>query len=73
MEASPWRVWSKRQWVRFAVSGIVAFIIVPAVAKLLGFDVVVGIALGTGLVVLAYTVETQGMRLELVRSNTMGG
>lgn len=62
--------WSKRQGVVFFV-GVLAFIILPALLGRFGADVGNVILWLTGVVVLLYTAETQGLRLEMVRQNEM--
>lgn len=57
-------------WTRFGVafSGAL-FLIVPALAWIWGLNVGNAIVWATGVVLLAYTIETQGMRMEMVRQN----
>lgn len=57
-------------WTRFGVafSGAL-FFIVPALAWIWGLNVGNAIVSATGVVLLAYTIETQGMRMEMVRQN----
>ena len=63
--------WSRIQWTRFAITGLLAFVVVPLVAYQNGWDVPTAVLCATGVVILAYTFETQGMRLEMLRANTM--
>lgn len=64
--------WLNRVWVRFGIITLLAFFIFfPPIIYGFGFDVSNGILWLTGLVVLFYTMETQGMRLEMVRQNEM--
>ncbi len=60
----------KALWARFGVEfSLALFLIAPAVAWISGRDVGTAILWATGIVLLAYTIETQGMRLEIVRQN----
>lgn len=61
--------WSKALLIRFGI--VAAFVVVvPLVLKLLfGLDALVGITAVTALILLAYTIETQALRLEVVRQN----
>jgi len=62
------RIWSPR-WNTLAMAGLAAFIAVPLLGEMLGFKPGTVILWVTGLGVLAYTIETYHMRLELVRQN----
>jgi len=61
--------WSRSLLIRFGI--VAAFIaLVPLVLKLLlGLDVLVGLTAVTALILLAYTIETQALRHEVVRQN----
>ena len=61
--------WSKTLLVRFGI--VAAFVVVvPSVFKLIfGLDAGVGLTGVTALIILAYTLETQALRLEVVRQN----
>ncbi len=60
--------WSKELWIKFGVvTGL--FLSLPLLAYWKGFSVNNALILATGLVLLLYTIETQGMRLEMVRQN----
>jgi len=59
--------WSKRTCIKVGLLVLVIFIIGPVVAYLLGSNTNNALLWLTGLVVLVYTIETQEMRLELVR------
>jgi hypothetical protein len=64
--------WSKRQWIFFLV--VVACFSVPIILGLVGSKGVTPndwLILLTGLVVLVYTIETQGLRFEMVRQNDL--
>lgn len=57
-------------WTRFGVAFSSAlFLIIPALAWIWGWNLNNAIVWATGVVLLAYTIETQGMRLEIVRQN----
>lgn len=60
--------WSKALWIRFGVVTI-AFLALPVLAYWNGYSVNNSLILATGMVLLFYTIETQGMRLEMVRQN----
>jgi hypothetical protein len=62
--------WSSRQWVLF-LPFMVAFLFAFAVALYAGISVSDTVLFLTGVVILVYTVETQGLRLEMVRQNEM--
>ncbi len=57
-------------WKQF-VPGIVAFLIIPATTHWLGLGIGNGLLWITGLVVFWYTLETRGLREEMVRQNEM--
>jgi len=63
--------WSNRQWLFFWIV-LSLFVLVPIVVMVFGWrlaslnDLLIWL---TGFVVLLYTVETQGLRLEMVRQN----
>lgn len=59
--------WSKRQWWKFCFIASVFFVIVPILFRWMGFSGGNTVLWSTGLVVLAYTIETQGKRLEMLR------
>lgn len=61
--------WSKALLIRFGI--VAAFVVlVPLVLNLLfGLDALVGITGVTALILLAYTIETQALRHEVVRQN----
>ena len=59
--------WSKRQWWEFCFIALVFFVIVPILFRWMGFSGGNTVLWSTGLVVLAYTIETQGKRLEMLR------
>ncbi len=57
-------------WTRFGAEFSLGLLVVlPALAWISGRDVGTAILWATGVVLLAYTIETQGMRLEMVRQN----
>jgi len=58
-------------WLRFGLelSAILFFLLIPPLAWFMGYNVGNAILWATGLVLLAYTIETQGMRFEMVRQN----
>ena len=60
--------WSKELFIRFAVI-VFLFIAFPSIAYWKGYSVNNFLILATGLVLLLYTIETQGMRLQMVRQN----
>jgi len=60
--------WSKALWIRFGVVTVI-FLAFPILAYWNGFSVNNALILATGLVLLLYTIETQGMRLEIVHQN----
>ncbi len=62
--------WSDRQWVLFLVV-LAAFIVVPLITWFTRYETNNLMLWLTGVVVLIYTVETQGLRLEMVRQNEM--
>lgn len=72
MDHGFWGGWSKAFWMKFGIVGCAVFIITPLLGYLLGFKASDAILWGTGLVLLAYTIETQAMRLEIVRQNEIG-
>ncbi len=57
-----------KAWIKFCVLAVI-FLAFILLAHKMGFDVNNALILATGLVLLFYTVETQGMRLEMVRQN----
>ena len=59
--------WSKRTCIKFGLFALVIFFIGPLIAYPLGFNINITLLWLTGLIILAYTIETQEMRLELVR------
>src|SRR3989338_1481132 len=60
--------WSKRQWILFLLA-FDAFIVILPIESAIGFNLNNALLWLTGIVILAYTVETQGLRLEMVRQN----
>lgn len=64
-----WPGWSMHEWKQLAGAAVLAFVIVPAVAWFAGLNIGNAILWATGIVLLAYTIETQAMRLEMVRQN----
>lgn len=65
----PWTTWTREQWWYFGVFGGL-LTLWPGIAWAFGSPNVANIIYWvTALVVLAYTVETYGMRLEMVRQN----
>ncbi len=68
MKWGEWLGWGMRAWCVF-LGGVTLFLAAPFVACLLGGQASDGIVLATGLIILFYTIETQGMRREMVRQN----
>ncbi len=60
--------WPKDLWIRFAVVTAI-FLAIPGWAYWKGYNINNALILATGLVLLLYTIETQGMRLQMVRQN----
>lgn len=61
--------WSRTEWRTFVVVLVPILIAFPLVGRLFGFNVSDLVLWATGLVLLAYTVETQAMRIEMTRQN----
>ena len=61
--------WSKPQKVMFCLFFLLAFVGVPLAAYKLDIDMNNTLLWLTGLVLLAYTIETQGLRFEMVHQN----
>ena len=64
----PFAIWTREQWWYFGVFAVV-LVIWPGIVYLRGGNATNVIYWLTALVVLAYTVETYGMRREMVRQN----
>src|SRR5947209_927737 len=63
----------ERPWVQFAAVAILTLgalpLVVGRLASPLGLKAGDGLVLGTGLIIIWYTIETHGMRRQLVRQN----
>lgn len=66
-----WMGLSWAQWAKPFLIGVSAFVVIPLVAKWLGYSAGTAILWATGVVILLYTIETHEMRLEMVRANKM--
>ena len=55
-------------WIKFCIAAVI-FLAFALLAYGIGFDVNNALILATGLVLLFYTLETQAIRLEMVRQN----
>lgn len=58
--------WSKSQWNKFGVTALAVFFVGPMAAYLIGFDPTNAILWFTGIVILAYAIETQELRLQVM-------
>jgi hypothetical protein len=68
-----WVGWSNRQWVLFllVLSGFILLTLVALATGVADSRLSNWLLLLSGIVVLLYTVETQGLRMEMVRQNEM--
>ena len=61
--------WSKTLWIRFGIVAAAVVFVPLSLKYLFGLALLIGITGVTALIVLAYTIETQALRLEVVRQN----